>query len=448
MEFLSEIPVVGGVLGIAIPFLVVLSVVVFVHEYGHYIVGRWCGIQAETFSIGFGKRLFSWVDKRGTRWQVAIIPLGGFVKFVGDMDPASAKKSDEDLAPELQKVAFHNASIGARALTVLAGPMANFLLSIVIFTGIALVLGHSTDKPVVGEVYETDGVSEGLQVGDRVFSVGGTEVETWNEMLHQFQTTDGAEVPVEIERDGTRQTVIARYQNRPIVDQVSPGMPAAQAGMRHGDVILEVNGEAVSSFHQLRVLTSELALNTEIDVLVQRDGEARLFEFTPDVVERAHPETGEMVDQATMGISSLAFGGLRPTREPVGFLTALEGGVQATWSVIVNTLTFLGDMIFTNADTSQLGGPIGIAQISADQAKAGIGNLISLIGLLSTSIGLLNLFPIPILDGGHLVFYAAEALRGKPLGERWMNAAMGVGLSLVLLLMGFATYNDLTRLAG
>ncbi|MEM9045697.1 MAG: RIP metalloprotease RseP [Pseudomonadota bacterium] len=448
MEFLSEIPVIGGVLGIAVPFLLVLSVVVFVHEYGHYIVGRWCGIQAETFSIGFGKRLFSWVDSRGTRWQVALIPLGGFVKFVGDMDPASAKKSDEDLPPELQKVAFHNASIRARALTVVAGPMANFLLSIVIFSGIALFLGHSSDKPIVGEVYETGGISEGLQPGDHVFSVGGTEVETWGEMLHEFQTTDGAEVPVEIERDGARQTIIARYQNRPIVDQVTPGMPAAQIGMSHGDVILELNDEPVSSFHQLRVLTSEIELNTAIKVLVERDGEARLFEFTPAVVERSHPETGDLVEQATMGISSLAFGGLRPTREPVGVLTAVEGGVRATWGVIVNTMTFLGDMIFTNADTSQLGGPIGIAQISADQAKAGIGNLISLIGLLSTSIGLLNLFPIPILDGGHLMFYAAEALRGKPLGERWMNAAMGVGLSLVLLLMGFATYNDLTRLTG
>ncbi|MEM8791108.1 MAG: RIP metalloprotease RseP [Pseudomonadota bacterium] len=448
MEFLADIPVIGSVLAVAVPFLVVLSVVVFVHEYGHYIVGRWCGIQAETFSIGFGKRLVSWVDSRGTRWQVALIPLGGFVKFVGDMDPASAKKSDEELAPDLQAVAFHNASIRARTLTVLAGPMANFLLSIVIFTGIALSLGHTSDAPVVGQVVETDGLSEGLQPGDRVLRVGDTEVETWGEMLLAFQNTDGAEISVEVERKGRQQIVTARYQNRPVVDQISPGMPAAQSGMRHGDVILELNGQPVTSFHQLRMITAELPLNTEIDLLVQRDDEALVFSFTPDVVKRPHPETGEQIDQATMGISSMAFGGLRPTREPVGFLTALQGGVLATWNVIVNTLTFLGDMIFTNADTSQLGGPIGIAQISADQAKAGLGNLISLIGLLSTSIGLLNLFPIPILDGGHLMFYAAEALRGKPLGERWMNAAMGVGLSLVLLLMGFATYNDLTRLTG
>ncbi|MEM7667678.1 MAG: RIP metalloprotease RseP [Pseudomonadota bacterium] len=446
MSFIAEIPVIGGTLALILPFLIVLGVVVFVHEYGHYIVGRGCGIHAETFSIGFGPRLFSWMDTRGTRWQVAAIPLGGFVKFVGDMDAASGRKSNSQMSPEEQAVAFHNASIGARALTVVAGPVANFLLSIVIFFGIALYIGQPSNAPVVGEVRDPVSQGDHLQPGDRVISVGGQQVSTWSAMINNLQKTNGALVSVEIERGGRNQTLSVRYRNDPVVDQIRAGMPAAQAGMLPGDIILSVNGERIESFHALRVLTASLPLDTEIAVLIEREGIEKTFRFVPDTVERAHPETDEMIPQATMGISSISFGGLRAGREPIGVVGAIEYGFTATWGIITNTLTFLGDMLFANADTSQLGGPIGIAQVSADQAKAGAENLISLIALLSTSIGLLNLFPIPILDGGHLVFYAAEALRGKPLGERWMNAAMAVGLSLVLLLMGFATYNDLSRL--
>ncbi|MBY8975816.1 RIP metalloprotease RseP [Rhodobacteraceae bacterium NNCM2] len=446
MNFIAEIPLIGNALSIAVPFLIVLGVVVFVHEYGHYIVGRWCGIQAETFSIGFGPRLASWRDRRGTRWQIAAIPLGGFVKFVGDMDPASGMKSNAEMSEEERKVAFHNASIRSRALTVLAGPVANFLLSIVIYTGIALYVGQASDAPIISQTQETTGVSEGLEAGDKVLAIDGQEIGSWGAMINALQKTDGEPVSVDVERGGERETVTVRYRNAPVVEHIRPGMPAAQAGMVNGDVIISVNGQKIDSFQSLRVLAANLPLETEIEVVVERDGEERIFNFIPDTVERAHPETDEVVPQATMGISSITFGGLHPEREPIGVFSAIAYGFTATWAIVDTTMTFLGDMLFSNADTGQLGGPIGIAKVSADQAKAGFENLIALIALLSTSIGLLNLFPIPILDGGHLVFYLAEAIRGKPLGERWMNAAMGVGLSLVLLLMCFATYNDLSRL--
>lgn len=444
MEFLAGIPLIGGALSVALPFLVLLGVVVFVHEYGHYIVGRWCGIQAETFSVGFGKPIYQWRDKRGTIWQIAILPLGGFVKFVGDMDPASARKNDDSLTPEQQKVAFHNASLISRALTVVAGPVANFILSIVVFTLVVLGSGQPSDEPVIGPVAPGYAEDLSLREGDRVLSIGGKPVESFGEVINALQQTKGAPTPARIERDGEALTVETVFRNEPRIAQVSPGTPASQSGMAPGDFILRVNGAPVPDFHTLRVIMAEMPLNTEMTVLVERDGEEMTFAFVPAIRARMHPETGERVEQATMGIAPVLVIG--SPREGVGILTALGSGVTMTWGVIDTTITFLGDMIFSNADTSQLGGPIGIAQASAAQASAGLANYVTLIALLSTSIGLLNLFPIPILDGGHLMFYAAEAIRGRPLGERWMNAAMMVGLSLVLLLMGFATYNDLTRL--
>ncbi|MEM0924071.1 MAG: RIP metalloprotease RseP [Pseudomonadota bacterium] len=445
MSFLFDIPVIGGVLGTVIPFLLLLGIVVFVHEYGHYIVGRWCGIKAEVFSIGFGKRIYGWTDRHGTVWQVAILPLGGFVKFVGDMDPAGAQKSDEGLSEEDRRHAFHNASIRARALTVVAGPVANFLLSIVLFAGIAFALGQASDAPVVGDADPNFAETLPFEAGDRILKVGDEPVSTWPEAIAALQRGNGVETDVQILRDGVQEIVTTSYRHEPIVAQIQPGFPAAQAGITVGDRIVSVNGDDVESFHELRIVTAELPLNTEIEVEVDRAGEAMTFRFTPDVVTRMHPDTDELVEQATMGVSAPAFGGLSASLEPRSFGSAVVYGFDRTLGVIVTTMTFLGDMIFTNADTSQLGGPIGIAQISAAQAEAGLVHFISLVALLSTSIGLLNLFPIPILDGGHLLFYAVEAVRGRPLGERWMNAAMAVGLSLVLLLMGFATYNDLTR---
>lgn len=448
MEFFLEIPLIGGALALAAPFLTAIFVVVFVHEYGHYIVGRWCGIRAETFSIGFGRRLAGWVDGRGTRWQIGLIPLGGFVKFVGDMDVANAVKADEDIPSNLRKAAFHNASLGARTLTILAGPLANFLLAIVVFAGISLIQGHASDKPVIGEIAEMGGISQGFQPGDRILAVEGEVVESWTSMIHALRNSDGREIPVKLERDGVRRIIVTRYRDPPVVEHAQPGMPAAQSGIRSGDVILKLNGVDITSYHHLLVVMSRLPLNSGIEALIDRDGEEVLFQFMPDVANRPHPKTGEPVDQATMGISLRSSGGLLPTMEPMGLPMALGNGVLGTWRIIAGTVTFLGDMIFAKADTSQLGGPVWIAQVSADQAEAGLKSFIAWVGLLSVSIGLINLLPIPVLDGGHLMFCAMEALRGKPLGRRWMGAATGVGLFFILLLMGFATYNDLIRLAG
>ena len=221
MELLAQIPLIGGALAIVVPFLIVLSIVVFVHEYGHYIVGRWVGIKAEVFSIGFGKVLWKWTDRRGTRWQVAALPLGGFVRFVGDMDPASAGRGDDEkLTPEEREVAFHNAGLLRRTLTVAAGPFANFLLSVMIFTGIVLSVGQPSSEPVIGS-FGTEAVEDvGFEVGDRVLSISGQEVESFGEIINIMARTNGEPQSAVVEHGGDVRQITVRYHRVPRIQEV------------------------------------------------------------------------------------------------------------------------------------------------------------------------------------------------------------------------------------
>jgi regulator of sigma E protease len=223
-------------------------------------------------------------------------------------------------------------------------------------------------------------------------------------------------------------------------------MPAARVGLVAGDVFVSIDGEPVTSYRALQLMTAAKPLGAEITVVVNRDGELLQFRFVPEQVERADPETGETAVLPTMGIRGSLLAGIEPTREPVPITRALGLGVGETWRIISGTMIYVGDMLFRGADTSQLGGPIRIAEVSGDAAQQGFSSVIWLIAVLSASIGLINLFPIPILDGGHLLFYALEMVRGRPVGEWWMKVGTMIGLSLVVLLMVFATYNDLLRL--
>lgn len=447
MELLAQIPVVGGTLAVVLPFLVVLTIVVFVHEFGHYIVGRWCGIKAEVFSVGFGKPLLKWTDRRGTRWQVAVLPLGGFVKFAGDMDPASAGRAeDEAMSAEERRTAFHNAGLIGRSLTVAAGPVANFLLSIVIFAGILMWVGQPTNDTVIGPIESAAARNVGFETGDRVLSIAGTEVETFTEIIQAMTSTNGELQSAMVERGGDIQQITLRDFDLPRVDTVAPGMPAARAGLLRDDVFVSIDGEPISTYRQVQVVTAKKPHGAEVTIEIDRGGERLVFRFVPDVVTRAHPVTGETVPLPTMGLSGLVLAGIQPRSEPVPVLKALGGGAVQTWRIISGTVGYIGDMLFEGADTSQLGGPIRIAEVSGDAAAQGFSSVIWLIAVLSTSIGLINLFPIPILDGGHLMFYAVEFVRGRPVGETSMKVGTMIGLSLVLLLMVFATYNDLVRL--
>ncbi|MEM7545335.1 MAG: RIP metalloprotease RseP [Pseudomonadota bacterium] len=442
MSYIASIPYVGWVL----PFLLVLGVVVFIHEYGHYIVGRWVGIRAEVFSIGFGPELFHWVDKRGMRWRVGALPLGGYVKFAGDMNAASAG-ADQDaidaMSEEERAGAFHTAAVWRRALTVLAGPVANFLLSIVVFAFFAMLAGRELNEPVIGSITADAGPELGLMAGDRVIAVDGNLIESFSDLRAELAAVDGRPVTALVDRGGSEQEVEILYLRPARIDEVIPGGAAADAGLERGDIIVAVNGEATPNFEKLRekIFGSD---GGALDLSVVRDGATIALTMTPQMVAMEGPD-GETEQRPMIGVRNASFGGVEPLIEAANPLDALEYGVSRTVTIITATLNYLYEIIVGKADSSALGGPIQIAKVSGQAAEQGTESLWLMIALISTSIGLINLFPVPVLDGGHLVFYALEALRGRPVGVRWQEYGNMLGLSMILLLMVFATYNDILR---
>jgi regulator of sigma E protease len=362
-----------GLIGYIIPFLFVLTIVVFFHELGHFLVARWAGVKVLTFSLGFGPELAGFNDRHGTRWKISAIPLGGYVKFFGDESEASTPSSEAlaRMTEQERADSFHHKKVGARAAIVLAGPIANFLLAIVIFTCLFTFFG----KP----------------------------------------------------------STTAR------VDQVEVGSAAARAGFQVGDVVTAIDDKPIGSFLDMQRVVGTRAGEQLIFTIKRGDSTLQL---------RGAPELKEVKDAfgnvhrlGVLGITRKTAVG-EVTTEKVDPATALWLGVKETWFVIDQTLSYVGNVFTGRASTDQIGGPIRIAQISGQVATLGLTPLLHLAAVLSISIGLLNLFPVPLLDGGHLLFYAAEALRGRPLSERSQEYGFRFGLVLVLLLMVFALYND------
>jgi regulator of sigma E protease len=377
MDILGSVWHAGSfLLGYLVPFLFVLTIVVFVHELGHFLVGRWCGVDVKTFSIGFGRELFGFNDKHGTRWRFALIPLGGYVKFSGDADASSAPDGEAvaSMTREERERSFPAQSVGERAAIVAAGPIANFLLAIAIFAATA----YSFGKPVLA----------------------------------------------------------------PRVEQVSPGGAAERAGLKAGDLIRKIEDREVKSFSDLQRLIS-IRPSEPLPVTFERDGATMVLTVTPDLVESSSP----------LGKQRLGIIGVQASAKPSDWTTqhfslgeSLKLGVSETWFVVERTYDYLAKLIKGKESTDQLSGPIRIAQVSGMVASSGgLLALINLAAILSVSIGLMNLFPVPMLDGGHLMFYAIEAARGRPLSERAQEIGFRFGLGLVLMLMLFVTWNDLVH---
>lgn len=377
--FLNGFSALGtGLVGYALPFLVVLTIVVFFHELGHFLVARWAGVRVLTFSVGFGRELVGFTDRYGTRWKLSLIPLGGYVRFFGDESEASTPASASTLdamSDNDRKVSFHHKSVPARAAIVAAGPIANFLLAIVIFAGLYSIYGKPNVSPLV----------EGVEVGS----------------------------------------------------------PAEAAGFKVGDLVTAIDGTAIETFSDMKRIVSTRA-GQELAVSVKRGESSLVLRVTPALRE-TKDAFGNTLKEGVLGVRHVGKPGDVAT-EKVGPLTALGLGAKQSWLIVEETGRFLQKVFTGRGGGEQIGGPIRIAQLSGQAASLGLDYFMNLTAVISVSIGLLNLFPVPLLDGGHLLYYAVEFVRGRPLSERAQEMGFRVGLALVLMLMIYATYNDILHI--
>jgi regulator of sigma E protease len=444
-----------------IPFLVVLSILVFVHEYGHYIVARWNGVRVDVFSIGFGKELFGYTDSAGTRWKFSLLPLGGYVKMHGDADASSATVDHE---AALDPDSFPAKNVWQRMSIIAAGPLANILFAALALALLFVIVGRPFTPATVGEVEDgSPAAAAGLEPFDRVVAIDGDAIDSFEELRGIERESAGSELTLTIERDGQRfdlpMTPEAITHEDTRLDQsfeigdlgigppltpadvanVRPDGAAEKAGLAAGDRIVAVDGEPLISFEDLQAIVSR---SPEVELLFTvRRGDATLeLPVTPERVEIADDQTGETTAIGLIGVERPL-----PPLHRVGPVTALLDGATETWRLTGLILGAVFQLISGNGSADDVGGPIRIAQITGELTKDGLFPAVMFTVMLLINLGLINLFPIPVLDGGHLVMLLIELVRGKPLPERSQEIAFRFGLALVLSLMVFATLQDLSR---
>lgn len=354
-------------------FVLVISIIVFIHEYGHYIVAKWCGVKIDAFSIGFGRELFGWNDPSGTRWKICVLPFGGYVKMYGDASAASnADKDALDAMGEADKaLTFHHKSLPKKAAIVSAGPIANFLLTITLLTYIIVTVGLPSTEPVVGEVM--------------------------------------------------------------------PDTPAFEAGLKPGDRFLTIDGEEMERFNDIPMSLST-NLGKAVDIVILREGVEQHLTITPRMMED-DDGLGNKITRPIIGIRSTEI-----KVEDVGIFVAIGEATKRTYAICTTTLSAVGQIISGDRSIADLKSPLGIAKLSGQATSKGVNMVIWLMAMLSANLGLINLFPIPVLDGGHLVYYAAEAARGRPLAERVQEWGYRAGFGLILMLMAVTLYHDVINI--
>jgi regulator of sigma E protease len=436
---MSLLPEFGSTIFTILAFVMALSIIVGIHEYGHYIVGRWCGIKADVFSLGFGPVIFARMDRRGTRWQIAAIPLGGYVKFAGDSNAASGPMPEDSELPQgvSARQTMLGAPIWARSLTVAAGPVFNFILSILVFAMIIMWSGVPS-RPVV--VKETVSLPETITLGagDKVLEIMGQDATVEWPLDIEFPK-DTRIVPYTVERSGERMTVDGPNPLLPVVSAVIPRTAASDARVQKGDVILQLGGQDVYDFQSLKDVV-ESSQGTPQELVLWRDDAELAVTLVPKKIDTPD-ENGNFITHWRIGIVSGS--ALTPDTQFAPLGQSLSRGVEQTWYIVNSSVSGLISMIFGEISTCNISGPIGIAETSGVAARAGLQDFIWFVAVLSTAVGFLNLFPIPILDGGHLVFYAAEAVTGKKPSAAVVNVLMAIGAALILGLMVFGVSNDL-----
>ena len=373
---MSVLSAIWSALSYLAPFVFVLSIVVFFHELGHFLVGRWCGVKVDAFSLGFGPELFAFTDRKGTRWRLAALPLGGYVKFHGDANGASMTDDEavEKMGPSERSITFFGQPVHKRAAIVAAGPIANLVLAVVIFAGAFYVYGRGVLLPRI--------------------------------------------------------------------DAVQAGSAAEIAGFKAGDLVLSIGGNAVESFNDLQRAVS--IAEGPMTFRVERGGRELDISATPRRTEITTP-----FGKTRTGVLGISASGAPEnwSHKSYGLIESVELGFSETWFVIERTGAYVVGLFAGHESADQLSGPIRIAEVSGEMAKIGFSALMNLAAILSISIGILNLLPVPLLDGGHLMYYAYEAVRGRALNQKVQEFGFRIGMTLVGALMIFATYNDVARLA-
>ena len=426
----------GGLLWTLAAFVVALSIIVAVHEYGHYIVGRLTGIGAEVFSVGMGPVLYSRQDRRGTRWQIAALPVGGYVKFKGDANAASVGAADGPADARIAGAAIHEAPLWARAATVAAGPAFNFVMAIAIFAGMALWEGRVAEPLTVGELR----AQGDLMPGDVLLAIEGEPISEPAD-LRDVEAGLPTDRPLTwtVERDGAVREVSGPHPFPALVTAVSPLSAAAETDIRAGDLIVSMDGAPVETFDELRELVGASG-GAPITLGLLRGGEPLEATLTPRRTDIPQPGGGFETRWLAGLVGGLAF---EPATVRVGPLEALGAGVRQMWFLIVSSLEGLWSIVTGAISSCNLSGPIGIAEASGAMAEEGLRDFVYCLAMLSVAVGLINLFPVPILDGGHLVFHAYEAVSGRPPSDRALRVLMAGGLAAILTLMVFAVTNDL-----
>ena len=452
---MSELPFYLGA------FLAVLGVLIVVHEFGHYLAARYCGVRVLRFSVGFGRTLWQRrLGRDGTEWAVGIFPLGGYVKMLDEREG--------EVAPEELERAFNRQSVGKRSLIVAAGPAANFVLAIVLYWAV-FMLGSEELRPILGTppVASPAGVA-GIVNGEQVRTVDGEPVVTWNDLrwmlLHKAAIQESAELEVINERreitlrrlplaaageQGWEGDALERLGVRffrpdmpPVVGKVMAGSPGELAGIRQGDEIVAIDGVAVGTWHEFVLLVREAAGRT-LQVELLRGGRIVAVNVVPEAVS----ERGKQIGRIGVAVAESRDAG-REVRTFVryGFLEAGVKAVAETWDKSVFSLVMLGKMLTGEVSWRNLSGPVTIADYAGQSARLGIDYYLKFMALVSISLGVLNLLPIPVLDGGHLMYHMIEVVRRRPLSERAMEISQQVGLSILFVLMAFAFFNDMNRL--
>ncbi|MBW0149111.1 RIP metalloprotease RseP [Marinobacter arenosus] len=436
-----------------------LGILVTLHEYGHFWVARRCGVKVLRFSVGFGKPLFSWYDRHGTEFAVAAIPLGGYVKMLD--------AREGPVPEELKDQAFTSKSPGQRIAIASAGPVANFIFALFAYWLLSVV-GVTTVAPIVGDV-APDSVAErmGLQEGMELHAVDGRRVTSWRDVNMRLLERAGerGDITIEVTDNGARGTITGelggwrlsdespnplgqfgitpwRPDVPPVLGQITDGGRAQQAGLQPGDRVLAVDGEPIGNWFDLVEFIRSSPQQT-LALTIQRDGAERTIEVTP---EAKVAEKGETIGFLGAGVQSVPWPDEVLRDVSYGPLAAIPNAINETWADTRLTLVAIKKMVTGLLSPTNLSGPITIARVAEASVSSGFEDFVRFLAYLSISLGVLNLLPVPVLDGGHIVYYTIEAIRGKPLSEEAQALGLRIGMTLILTLMVFALYNDLMRL--